>query len=124
MAPSNEPPADPALLGEWVRERLRKAAPTAVRAVIELAENADSEQVRLQAAKDLLGLVGVTQKQQVEVDHGVKRGKEEVDHELEQALKKLEAGRVQPALPVGSNEKEVVVAVVGDEIVVEAEDSY
>lgn len=108
MPSDMEPPTDPTLLVEWARNRLRKAAPRAVRSIIELAEMADSEQVRLQASKDLLGMVGLTQKQQVEVDHGIKASQEEVNHELEQTLKRLEAGR-QKALPPAPEEDLVVV---------------
>ena len=121
MANNNEPPADPALLGEWVRNRLRKAAPIAVRSIIELAEMADSEQTRLQASKDLLGLVGVTQKQQVEVDHGLKKSQEEVDHALREMQKRLEAGKQPLGLPPG---KELEIVVEKDEgVPVEKPDS-
>ncbi len=118
MPADNGPPLDPALLGEWVRARLRKAAPSAVNAITELAENADSEQVRLQAAKDLLGLVGVTQKQQIEVDHGIKASKEEVDFELQNALKKIQEGRKMKALPAAPEEDLIVEAIPEEEFAV------
>lgn len=105
MASDNEPPVDPSLLGEWVRQRLRKAVPVALRSIIELSEAADSEQTKLQASMNLLGLVGVSQKQQIEVDHGIKASQAEVDFELEQTLKRLEASR-QKALPPGSPEED------------------
>lgn len=77
--------------------------PDALNSIVELSLGADSEMCRLQASKDVLGLLGVNQKQSVEVDVNAKRGAEEVDHELQKTLERLNAGRMA-ALPAASAE--------------------
>src|SRR5207253_1896834 len=92
-------PKDIEAIADWCLKELVSGAPAAVRSMKELSEMADSEQVRLQASKDLLALIGVQPVKKVEVDHGLKRDQQEVDLELERAMERIAASRKAKALP-------------------------
>lgn len=80
-------------------EDLLAAVPDAVRTLIELAQMGDSEVVRRQAALDVLGISGISSTQKQEVEHSIKRGRDEVDGELERVLEKLEARQQKQLSP-------------------------
>ena len=88
-------------VADQARRDLLDSVPNAVRALTELVEMADSEVVRRQAALDVLGISGITTKQVVEVDHTLRRGKDEVDHELDKVLQQLADARKPNALVEG-----------------------
>lgn len=98
---------------EAVRLMLAEKATLAVQIIVDLATNAESEKVQLDAAKEILDRTGVSKTQVLEV----RTDQEEharVEAELRETMEKLERNNVQRHLPHGQRSLDAVVVLEGD----------